>query len=275
MERDGVEAIETRALLDAIYARYGYDLREYTAASMKRRVHAVLARTGIEHLGELMHRVLVDPDFFVQVLDDLTVRVSDMFRDPAFYRAFRARVVPVLRTYPLLRIWHAGCASGEEAYASAILLQEEGLYERTQIYATDLSAQAVAEAKHGVYAAERLPTFAENYARAGGLGHFSDYYTAAYDGLAMTEALRRNVLFFQHNLVSDHAFGEMHVVFCRNVFIYFGPELRDRVMATFGHSLCAGGFLCLGSAEQVPRGDRPSVFTDFAPDERIYRHTPV
>jgi chemotaxis protein methyltransferase CheR len=269
-----VEAIEIRGLLDAIYARYGYDLRDYTATSMRRRVQAVLARTGIAHLGELTHRVLIDPDFFVAVLNDLTVRVSDMFRDPAFYRVFRARVVPILRTYPLLRIWHAGCASGEEAYASAIVLSEEGLYDRAQIYATDLSLRAVEDAKNGFYAAERVATFSENYARSGGGRSFADYYTEAYDGIAMTEALRRNILFFQHNLVSDQAFGVMHVVFCRNVFIYFDPELRERVMAKFASSLCAGGFLCLGSAEQVPRGGGPAVFDDFATDERIYRYAP-
>ncbi len=275
MGRDAdVEAIEIRALLDAINTRYGYDLREYTAASMQRRVLAVLARTGLPHISELMHQVLIDPELFTQVLEGLTVRVSDMFRDPEFYRTFRTRVVPILRTYPLLRIWHAGCAAWEEAYASAILLTEEGLYERAQIYATDLSAQAIEDAKHGVYSAERVAVFADNYERSGGERCFSNYYTAAYDRIAMAEALRRNILFFQHNLVSDHAFGEMHVVFCRNVFIYFDPELRERVTTKFEHSLCAGGFLCLGSAEQVPRSGRPSSFTDFAVDERIYRYAP-
>ena len=273
MEGDqDVDSIEVRLLLEAIHAKYGYDLREYSAPTVKRRVQGVLARTGLPHLGELIHQVLVDPNLFARVLNDLTVRVSDMFRDPEFYRTFRSRVVPILRSYPLLRIWHAGCAAGEEAYASAILLQEEGLYDRTQIYATDLSPQAIADAKHGVYGAERMAGFADNYAKAGGTRDFSEYCTAAYGGIAMTDSLRRNILFFQHNLVSDHVFAEMHVVFCRNVFIYFAPELRTRVVSKFAHSLCAGGFLCLGSSEQLPRSALPAQFTELAAGERIYRH---
>jgi chemotaxis protein methyltransferase CheR len=266
-----LETLEMRLLLEAIHARYGYDLRDYAEYSMRRRVRAALARSGLPNLGALQHALLSDAAFFAQVIENLTVRVSDMFRDPPFYRAFRARVVPVLRTYPLLKIWHAGCATGEEAYATAILLSEEGLYERAQIYATDISALALHHAKQGVYEADRMPAFEQNYRSAGGQRSFAGYCTAAYDQLVMAEALRRNILFFQHNLVSDHVFGEMNVIFCRNVFLYFGPDLRQRVTEKFRQSLCAGGFLCLGSSEHLAQSGAHPAFEEFATAERIYR----
>jgi chemotaxis protein methyltransferase CheR len=268
-------AIEIRLLLEAIHAKYGYDLRGYADASMRRRVKAALARSGFERLSDLQHGVLRDPILFSTVLRDLAVRVSDLFRDPAFFLELRRHVVPVLRTYPLLKIWHAGCAGGEEAYAMAILLTEEGLYDRTQIYATDLSADALEQAKQGVYPAERLEAFAENYRQAGGNQDFSRYCTSAYGGIAMAESLRRNILFFQHNLVSDHAFGEMNVVFCRNVFIYFGDELRARVLDKLVESLRPGGFLCLGKTERLTRADRAAAFEPFAMSEAIYRYAAV
>jgi chemotaxis protein methyltransferase CheR len=266
-----VEGIEVRLLLEAINAKYGFDLRDYAEGSIRRRVRAALARSGLSHLGELQHRVLTDPEYFADLLDELTVRVTEMFRDPPFYRALRERVVPILRTYPLLRIWHGGCASGEEAYANAILLEEEGLYERAQIYATDLNPQALEQAKLGLYTAEQLPAFAENYEKSGGPRKLAAYCTEAYEQVALKESLKRNILFFQHNLVSDHVFGEMHVIFCRNVFIYFSQALRERVLDKFAQSLCPGGFLCLGAGERLPRS-RLSAFSEFAPEERIYRY---
>jgi chemotaxis protein methyltransferase CheR len=265
----GVERIEIRLLLEAIHARYGFDLREYAPNSMRRRVYAALAKSGLGNLGELQHRVLVDPNAFAAVLDDLTVRVTEMFRDPSFYRTFRERVVPILRTYPLLKIWHGGCATGEEAYASAILLEEEGLYERSQIYATDLNASALDSARQGIYSAERFQVFAQNYLQAGGKSQLAAHSTQAYDHVALHDSLKRNILFFQHDLVSDHAFGEMHVIFCRNVFIYFDRALRERVLDKMSQSLCPGGFLCLGAGERMPADRR---FTEFAPEERIFRY---
>lgn len=266
-----VEGIEVRLLLEAINAKYGFDLRDYAEGSIRRRVRAALAKSGLPHLGELQHRVLTEPEFFAELLDELTVRVTEMFRDPPFYRALRERVVPILRTYPLLRIWHGGCASGEEAYADAILLEEEGLYERSQIYATDLNPHALEQAKLGLYGAEQLPAFSENYEKSGGVRALSAYCTEAYEQVALKESLKRNILFFQHNLVSDHVFGEMHVIFCRNVFLYFSPALRERVLDKFAQSLCPGGFLCLGAGERLPRS-RLSTFSEFAPEERIYRY---
>jgi chemotaxis protein methyltransferase CheR len=271
MERDEVESIEIRLLLEAIYAKYGYDLRDYAPTSMRRRLLSALAGSGLPHLGDLQHRVLTDPLFFAGVLDRLTVRVSELFRDPTFHETFRARVVPVLRTYPLFKIWHAGCASGEEVYASAIILSEEGLYDRAQIYATDLSHEALEHARHGIYPASQLQKFAENYQKAGGTASLGTYYTEAYDRIAMRESLRRNVVFFQHNLVSDHVFGEMNVIVCRNVLIYFGPDLRGRVLRKFEQSLCPRGFLCLGSSEHLARQSTQSAFAEFAGRDRIYR----
>lgn len=266
-----VEAIEVRLVLEAIHAKYGYDLRDYAQTSMRRRVLAALAKSRLEHLGALQHQLLADPGFFADVLDDLTVRVTEMFRDPGFYRAFRQRVVPVLRTYPLLKIWHGGCSSGEEAYGNAIILEEEGLYDRAQLYATDLNPRALEQARHGLYPADRFALFGENYEKSGGKSKLSAYYTEAYAQVALRESLKRNILFFQHNLVSDHVFGEMHVIFCRNVFIYFAPDLRRRVLEKFAQSLCPGGFLCLGAGERLPPASM-LPFTDFSPEERIYRH---
>ena len=269
-----VEEIEVRLVLEAIHARYGYDFRDYAPESMRRRVRAALARSGEPHLGLFQHRLLTDPDFFVESLDDFTVQVSEMFRDPSFYRAFRERVVPVLRTYPQIKIWHAGCASGEEVYATAILLEEEGLYERTQIYATDMSKRAVETAREGIYPASQVALFSQNYRQSGGEHRLHDYYSEAYGRIAMHERLKRNAVFFQHDLVSDYALGEMQVVFCRNVLIYFGSELRERVLGTFADGLCRGGFLCLGGSERVA-SPLHGVFTEFDPQERIYRRKEV
>jgi chemotaxis protein methyltransferase CheR len=228
-------------------------------------------------MPSLTAAVLADPDLFVSVLDDLTVRVSDMFRDPSFHRTLREQVVPLLRTYPLLNIWHCGCATGEEVYSFAILLSETGLYDRAQIYATDLSQRALEQAKAGIYSADRLPLFAENYNRAGGTADFSDYVTTAYDQVALRGSLRRQVVFFQHDLVSDHVFGEMHVVFCRNVLMYFGPDLRGRVVGKLAESLVPGGFLALGADERLlgpAPGAAASSLSEFAPAVRIYRRGP-
>lgn len=269
---DDVVDIENRLFLDAIYARYGYDLRDYARPSMRRRLAVALAKSGLPNMGELQHRVLTDADLFATVLDDLLVRVTEMFRDPAFHLAFRQQVVPLLRTYPQIKIWHAGCASGEEVYANAVLLAEEGLYQRAQIYATDISASAISVAREGVYAAGAPGAFAEGYRLAGGTKTFDDYVLSAYGSIAIRDSLRKNVVFFQHNLVSDYTLGEMHVIFCRNVLIYFGTELRGRVLGMFGESLCGGGFLCLGGSENVP-ASQAALFVEHAPPARIYRRS--
>lgn len=263
---------DVRRFLDILNAATGYDLREYNPRSMRRRVLAALARSGLSSLADLERAALADANVLSRVLDDLTVRVTEMFRDPVFYRALRASVVPMLRTYPLLRIWHAGCSTGEEVYSTAILLEEEGLYDRAQIYATDINANAVEHAKQGIYSEDLASAFAENHAAAGGLLATNEYVSTAYSRFAFRERLKKNVLFFQHDLVNDHVFGEMHLVFCRNVLMYFGQGLRRRVLEKIAKGLAPGGFLCLGSAERIPRPDRGGApFVDFASQVNIYR----
>lgn len=267
-----VERIELRLVLEAIHARYGYDFRQYEQESIGRRLAAAAAKIGARHFGELQHRVLNEPEIFQQVLDVLTVRVTEMFRDPAFYRALRQLVLPALRSYPQLKIWHAGCASGEEVYATTILLTESGLYDRAQIYATDVSHVAVEEARQGIYGAEALTQFADNYRAAGGVADCAAYFAKAYGGIAVRPALKKNVHFFQHDLVSDYSLGEMQLIFCRNVLIYFGQELRPRAFALFADSLRRGGFLCLGASEALPASERPH-YQDISGSDRIYRRS--
>lgn len=270
MSPEEVEAIEVRLVLEAIHARYGYDFRDYSAASIQRRVKAALAKTGTPNFGELLHRLLTDPTFFTSVLSCLTVQVTEMFRDPEFFATFRRDVVPLLRTYPQLKIWHAGCASGEEAYTTAILLLEEKLYDRTQIYATDIDASAIERAKEGIYAEGDVAQYSRNYDLSGGKRSFHDYCTRAYSRMSINQAVRDNIVFFQHDLTSDFALGEMNVIFCRNVTLYFTEPLRNRVFDVFAKGLCRGGFLCLGSSESLPTSAR-NRFIDFVARQRIYR----
>lgn len=268
MHHTDIEELEIRLMLQAIHERYGYDLRDYAAASLGRRARALLASSGAGNFGELQHRLLVEPALFVRMLDELTVQVSEMFRDPPLYRVFRDQVVPLLKTYPLIKLWHAGCAGGEEVYATGILLAEAGLSARTQIYATDLSSNAIERAKLAIYPENQAARFAENYASAGGSRDFGEYISSAYGHVAIHESLRKNVVFFQHDLVSDHTLGEMQVVFCRNVLIYFGGELRSRVTAKLASALCRGGFLCLGWSERLPESE---PFDMIVPGVPIYR----
>jgi len=268
------EQLELRLLLEAIYLRYGYDFRRYTEDSIGRRVRAAAAKVGARHLGELQHRLLNDPETFSSVLDVLTVRVTEMFRDPGFYRTLKHLVLPVLRTYPQLKIWHAGCASGQEVYATAILLTEAGLYERAQIYATDMSSVAVEQAREGVYLEALLEEFELNYRATGGEQDFDGYWLRAYGRISIRPALKQNVHFFQHDLVSDYSLGEMHMIFCRNVLIYFGDELRQRVFALFADGLVRGGFLCLGASEALPPAQRP-YYQELSPVDRIFRKRSV
>lgn len=263
------EAIETRLLLQAIYEGYGYDFRGYAPESMNRRIKAALVKSGIAHCGELQHRLLSEPQVFARLLEDLVVPVSELFRDPPFFRAFRRLVVPILKTYPEIKLWHAGCASGEEVYATAIVLLEEGLLGRTQIYATDINAKSIEQARQGVYSAAQLGAFEQNYRDAGGTARLEDYLVPAHARVAFKEELRSRIVFFQHSLATDFSLGEMHVIFCRNVLIYFGSELRTRVLEMFAGAVSHGGFLCLGKSESMPAAS--TDFEEFAADVRIYR----
>lgn len=270
MRSEEVERLELRLLLEAIHERYGYDFRNYAADSIERRVRAAMSRIGAPNLGELLHRTISDEAVFGLLLSQLTIQVTDMFRDPSFYLAFRRDVVPLLRTYPEIKVWHAGCATGEEVYTSAILLMEEDLYERSQIYGTDIDEAALARARDGIYAATQFEKFEENYRLSGGTRSFRDYFTYGYSHFAATQRLRSNLVFFQHDLGSDFALGEMTVIFCRNVIIYFNDAMRERVFSMLGQGLRTGGFLCLGNSESIPP-DLRDTFREFVPAERIFR----
>jgi chemotaxis protein methyltransferase CheR len=265
------EEIELELLLEAIHRRYGFDFRDYAAASLRRRLSRRMAGEGLESLSELQGRLLRDPACMERLLLDLSINVTAMFRDPSFYRAFRAQVVPFLHTYPFTRIWCAGCSTGEEVYSLAILLHEEGLYERARIYATDINEYSLEAARSGVFPLARMRDYTENYIRGGGTHDFSAYYVAAYDAARFSPHLAENVVFAQHNLATDRSFNEFHVILCRNVLIYFDTPLQNRVSELFDSSLCHLGVIGLGRKESLaftPVADR---FTALDLDERIYR----
>lgn len=263
--------IELRLLVEAIYLRYHYDFREYAQASLKRRLVAALDRFGCATLSQLQDRVLHQPEVFPALLDFLTVQVSDLFRDPDYYRALREQVVPILRTYPSLKFWVAGCSSGEEVYSLAILLREEGLLERSLIYATDINPGALARAEAGVYPIDRIAGFTENHRRAGGRSSLSEHYTAAFGRAMFDKTLRRNIVFSDHSLATDSVFAEVQLVSCRNVLIYFNRELQDRALGLFRDALCRKGFLGLGSKESLRFSAHAGAFTDFVREQRLFQ----
>jgi chemotaxis protein methyltransferase CheR len=264
------ESLKIEMLLKAIFKTYGYDFRHYAPVSIRRRVMAAFSKSRCKTLGEFQDKIVHDPAFFSTVLEDLTVVVTEFFRDPQIYPIFRSEVLPVLRTYPFIRIWHAGCATGEEAYASAITLSEEQLYNRSLVYATDINPTAIEQAKQGIYSTRDLALFTDNYIKCGGKADFTDYYTTAYERIVIKESLRPNLMFFQHNLVTDHPFVDIHMIFCRNVLIYFGSELKAKILQKFRQSLLPGGFLCLGINERLPQ--EITDFTPFSLAAHIYRY---
>src|ERR671934_669255 len=269
--RDGVEEIELQLLLEGVYRRYGFDFREYAPASLRRRVWRRMRAEGLATIAGLTERLLHDPATMERLLLDLSINVTSMFRDPSFYVAFRAKVVPLLRTYPFTRIWVAGCSTGEEVYSLAILLQEEDLYERARIYATDINEAVIDRARKGVFPLEKMREYTQNYLAAGGKRVFSDYYVAAYDGAQFSRTLVEGVVFAQHNLVSDRSFNEFNVIMCRNVMIYFDRALQDRVHGLFYESLAMFGVLGLGAKEAITFSAHEDCFEDLDADERLYR----
>ena len=265
------QRLEIRLLLEAIYQKSGYDFRGYASAHIKRRLDHVRARNSIPSFCEMIRRLIYDAGFFDEILQALSINVTEMFRDPEFYRAVRKSVVPHLKTYPFIKVWHAGCAAGQEVYSMAILLDEEGMRERTQIYATDINPQVLEAARRGIYPLESVRQYTANYQKSGGQASFADYYTAGYESVAIAADLKKNVLFSPHNLVTDGIFGEMNVIFCRNVLIYFGDDLQDNVVKLFLDSLCNGGFLCLGSKESLRFSAHADAFDVVDAREKIYR----
>ncbi|HEY0284007.1 MAG TPA: CheR family methyltransferase [Vicinamibacterales bacterium] len=263
--------IELHLLLDAIYLKYHFDFRGYSRVSMKRRLRTALDRTGCATLSNLQDRILRDARLFQDVLDLLTVPVSEMFRDPRYFLTVRQAVVPVLRTYPSLKIWVAGCSTGEEAYSFAILLREEGLLERTLIYATDINAHTLKKAEAGVYEVGRIAGFTDNHRQSGGQSSLADYYTAAYGRAVFDKTLKSHIVFSDHSLATDSVFAEVHLVSCRNVLIYFNRPLQDRAFGLFRESLIRRGFLGLGAKETVRLSVHATAFAEVAPGERVYQ----
>jgi chemotaxis protein methyltransferase CheR len=263
--------IELHLLLDAIYLKYHFDFRGYSRVSMKRRLRTALDRTGCATLSHLQDRILRDARLFQDVLDLLTVPVSEMFRDPRYFLTIREAVVPVLRTYPSLKLWVAGCSTGEEAYSFAILLREEGLLERTLIYATDINAHTLRKAEAGVYEVDRIAGFTDNHRQSGARSSLADYYTAAYGRAVFDKTLKSHIVFSDHSLATDSVFAEVHLVSCRNVLIYFDRPLQDRALGLFRESLCRRGFLGLGSKETVRLSAHAAAFTQVVPGERVYQ----
>lgn len=266
-----IEDIEVRLLLEALYSKYHYDFRNYAMASIKRRLRQAREQLNFETLSALQDRLLHDPTMLPRLLGYLTVQVSEMFRDPSYFRAIREKVVPHLKTYPSLKVWIAGCSSGEELYSFVILFREEGLEQRTLFYATDINPDALAQAEAGIFNLDRIQLFTENHRKSGGKSSLSDYYNAAYGRAAFDKTLRQNVLFSDHSLVTDAVFAEVHLISCRNVLIYFDRALQDRALGLFRESLPRKGFLGLGAKESLRFSRHASSFTDFVREEKIYQ----
>lgn len=269
--KPGADDLELKLLLDAIFQKYHYDFRSYSEASLRRRLTAALSHFQCRTLSRLQERVLHEPKIFGSLLRFLTVQVSDLFRDPTYYRSFREKIVPYLRTYPSPKVWVAGCSTGEEAYSVAIVLAEEGLLERTLIYATDINPESLRIAEDGIYGIERFAKFSENYLLAGGRGSLSDYYTARYSSGVLDRALKKSILFSDHSLATDSAFAEVELVSCRNVLIYFERRLQDRAVGVLRDSLCRKGFLGLGLKETLRFSAHAGSFTEFVVEDRIYQ----
>ncbi len=268
---DDLERIEIQLLLEGIYQHYGFDFRGYAPGSLKRRLWRRAYAEKVDSMSALQTKVLHDPEVMERLLLDLSINVTSMFRDPTFFLAFRRKVVPLMRTYPFVRIWNAGCSTGEETYSLAILLKEEGLYDKSRIYATDINDKVLERARAGGFPLERMRDYTENYIRAGGTEEFSTYYTAEGETAYFDTSLREQVVFAQHNLVSDGPFNEFNVIVCRNVMIYFGKSLQDRVHDLFHDSLDHFGVLALGHKESIRFTRHEQEYEEIDGPEKLYR----
>jgi len=263
--------IELRLLLEAIFAQYQYDFRQYATTPLKRRLGRAMTSLGVSSLSGLQERVLHDPGIFHQLLPYLTIQVSEMFRDPAYFRALRERVVPLLHSHESVKVWVAGCGAGEEVYSLAIAFREEGLFDKVSLYATDINADALRAAETGIYAQERIAAFSQAYLTSGGRGSLSDYYTLGYGSAIFDRSLRRNVVFSDHSLATDQVFAEVQLVSCRNVLIYFDNDLQDRAVGLFREALSPGGFLGLGAKETLRFTSHETAFSELVRDQKIYQ----
>jgi chemotaxis protein methyltransferase CheR len=270
-DMDDVEALEIDLLLEAVFRLYGYDFRDYARTSVRRRIANIIRAERLSTVSALQEKVLHDRECWERFLNGISVNVSAMFRDPGFFCAFRQHAVPVLRTYPFIRIWQAGCSFGEEAYSLAILLEEEGLYDRALIYATDINEATLRQAREGIYPVDVMQKYTQNYLQSGGLRSFSEYYTARYEFAIIRPALQRNIVFSQHNLVSDGPFNEFNVILCRNVMIYFNRTLQERTHALLAASLGMFGILGLGSRESLRLMPQERMYEQLVASEKLYR----
>ena len=271
MRDEEIEEIEVALLLEAIYQRYGHDFRNYSRVSLKRRIRSFAVASDCATIGEMIPLLLHDEAFFENLLFGLSITVSEMFRDPEFFMLLRQQIIPYLKTFPFARIWHAGCATGEEVYSLAIVLQEEGFYERSTIFATDFNDLALGKAREGIYPLEKMKEYTANFQLAGGSGSFSQYYRAGYDAAIMDAALKKNITFANHNLATDNVFSEVHLIVCRNVLIYFDKVLQNRVLKLFHDSLVRGGVLALGSKESLQFTEVADNFKILSSKWKIYK----
>lgn len=271
MIHNDIDDIEITLLLEGVFLKYGYDFRQYSEAHIKRRIMNRMSMSGIDQISQLQTHVLNDEAFAFIFLHDLSITVTEMFRDPGFYKSLRKNIIPILKTYPYIKIWHAGCSTGEEAYSMAIILQEEGLYDRATIYATDFNQIALNQAKEGIFSNKMIREYTINYQLSGGKKTFSDYYISDYDNVIMNHSLRKNIVWANHNLVTDSVFAEVNVVLCRNVLIYFDQDLQNKVQALFYTSLLNGGILCLGSKEGLRFSNFNDKYIELDNKQRIYK----
>lgn len=271
MDNFELEKVETDLLIEAALKVYGYDFRNYAKASLIRRIKDFIETKGHKRISEIIPDIVYDREVFNLFIQNLSITVTDMFRDPEVYRIIRDEVIMLLKTYPFLKIWHAGCATGEEVYSLAILLKEEGLYDRCQIYATDFNNIALAKAKEGIYSLERVKNFTSNYIKAGGKQSFSNYYITNEESFIIDRKLKKNITFANHNLATDTAFGEMNLIMCRNVMIYFDQKLQNKVLKLFYDSLVINGVLCIGTKESLKFSGIEANFSVFSAKGKIYQ----
>jgi len=273
MPADEIEEIQISLLVDAIHKRYGYDFRNYARASLKRRIRNFAGASNCETISAMISPLLHDASFAAKLIFALSVTVSEMFRDPEFFRFLRDQVIPYLKTYPFVRIWHAGCSTGEEVYSLAIVLQEEGIYDRATIFATDFNDLALDKAREGIYSLEKIKAYTSNYQRSGGAESFTKYYRTGYDAAILDATLKKNITFANHNLATDGVFSEVHLVLCRNVLIYFDKNLQDRTLGLFHESLAHGGVLALGSKESIQFAQVADFFKVMSTKWKIFQKT--
>jgi chemotaxis protein methyltransferase CheR len=271
IESASAEQHEIDFLLEALYREKGYDFRHYARASLVRRLHLQLKRNRLDNISQMLPLLLHSDEAFETFLKDMSITVTDMFRDPQFFMKLREVVIPKLKTWPFVKIWCAGCATGEEVYSLAIVLKEENFYDRCQIYATDYNNNSLSVAREGIYPLPRIKQYTANYNKSGAKSSFAEYYHSKYNAGIIAKVLKEKIVFSHHNLVTDSIFGEMNLILCRNVLIYFNKELQNRVLTLFDHSLCHGGFLCLGAKESLQFSDVAKTFKVVAADEKIFK----